>query len=138
MVFLRRTYRFCAAHRYHNPELSDEENRRVFGKCNYQHGHGHNYQLEVILGPAEPDARTGMIFDLGELDAIVADEIVEPLDHHHLNHDVPYFRSVVPTTEEIARFAFARLDARLPAELLDGVVVREDDSLAAECYRRPR
>jgi 6-pyruvoyltetrahydropterin/6-carboxytetrahydropterin synthase len=135
MIYLRRTYRFCSAHRYHNVELTDEENRRVFGKCNYEHGHGHNYELEVILGPATPDSRTGMIHDLVALDALVNEVVIEPFDHRHLNHDVPHFNRVVPTTEEIARYVFDLLDRRLPADLLHGIVLREDATLAAECYR---
>lgn len=134
-VFLRRTYRFCCSHRYHDPALSAEENLRLFGKCSYPHGHGHNYMLEVVLGPAEPDPRTGMIHDLRELDALVTRVVVEPWDHRHLNHDVPHFASVIPTTEEMARHAFAELDRALPAGLLHGVVLREDESLAVECYR---
>jgi 6-pyruvoyltetrahydropterin/6-carboxytetrahydropterin synthase len=136
-VYLRRTYRFCCSHRYHNPRLSEEENRLRFGKCNFPHGHGHNYELVVVLGPGLPDPATGMLFDLGELDRIVSEAILEPFDHRHLNLDVPHFADVIPTTEEIARYAFDVLDRALPDTLLDRVVIREDESLAAECVRPP-
>jgi 6-pyruvoyltetrahydropterin/6-carboxytetrahydropterin synthase len=136
-VSLRRTYRFCCSHRYHNPRLSAEENQRLFGKCNYAHGHGHNYELVVVLGPGVPDPATGMLFDLAELDRRVSAVILEPFDHRHLNLDIPHFADVIPTTEEIARYAFEELDRVLPARLLRGVVVREDESLAAECMRPP-
>ena len=135
MVYLRRKYRFCSAHRYHNPKFDAAENERRFGKCGYEHGHGHNYELEVVIGPAVPDHDTGMIFDLGDLDEIVRRLVIEPFDHHHLNHDVPYFADVIPTTEEICRYVFGLLDGALPAKLLHGVVLREDPDLAAECYR---
>ena len=138
MIYLRRTYRFCCSHRYHNPDFSSEENRARFGKCNYEHGHGHNYELELIVGPAMPDPATGMIIDLADLDRAVERRVLEPFDHRHLNHDVPYFASVIPTTEEICRYIFAELDAELGDDRLHGVVLREDDSLAAECFRDDR
>jgi len=135
MVYLRRTYRFCCSHRYDNPAFDEAWNAQAFGKCNYAPGHGHNYVLEVILGPGTTDPDTGMLFELAELDRRIAATVIEPLDHRHLNHDVEHFATVIPTTEEIARYLFGVIDATLPAGLLHGLVLREDESLAAECYR---
>jgi len=107
---LTRRYSFSASHRLHSPQLSDEENQRVYGKCNNPYGHGHNYVVEVTLtGPAEPS--TGMIADLGELDRFVTREVLEPFDHTYLNKDVPAFRERVPTTENLCIEIFDRLKA---------------------------
>ena len=99
-VTVVRRMRFNAAHRVHNPALSDEENRRLFGKCNNPHGHGHNYELEVfVTGGIDPV--TGYVIDLGQVKAIVTEWIVNELDHRHLNHDVPFLQGINPTTENL-------------------------------------
>jgi len=92
---------FSAAHRLAHPNLSDGENSEIYGKCARPHGHGHNYHLEVTV-KGEIDQRTGMIVDLGALQQIIDDYIVEPFDHTFLNKDIPYFAEVVPTAENIA------------------------------------
>src|SRR5208282_1721022 len=100
MVYLTRRYRFSAGHRLHNDALSAEENLRVYGKCNNPNGHGHNYLLEVtVAGAIEP--ATGMVFDLGTLDGIVAESVLDKLDHKNLNLDMENFRAQVPTTENL-------------------------------------
>ena len=111
-IYLTRRYRFAAAHRLHNERLSDEENARLYGKCNNPHGHGHNYTLEVtVAGPLDP--RTGMVMNLADLDASVEQEVLERFDHVHLNLDVESFRSRVPTTENLCREVFALLRPRI-------------------------
>ena len=98
-VYLTRRYLFAASHRLHNPALSEAANRECYGKCNHPHGHGHNYFLEVTLsGPIAPE--TGMLCDLGELDSLVASEIIERFDHQNLNL-LPDFGALVPTTENL-------------------------------------
>jgi len=100
MVHLTRRYRISAAHRLHNPALSDEENRRLYGKCNNPRGHGHDYALEVtVCGKVNP--ATGMVIDLGLLDEMVQREVLDRFDHKHLNLDVEHFRTRVPTTENL-------------------------------------
>ena len=92
---------FSAAHRLALDHLSEEENKEIYGKCARPHGHGHNYHLEVtVIG--EIDERTGMIVDLGDLQQVIDDYVVEPFDHTFLNKDIPYFAKVVPTAENIA------------------------------------
>lgn len=114
---LTRRYSFAASHRLHSAQLSDEENQRVYGKCNNPYGHGHNYVIEVTLsGPVEPS--TGMIADLGELDKFVTREVLEPFDHTYLNKDVPAFRERVPTTENLCIEIFDRLKAFPKARLV--------------------
>ena len=92
---------FSSAHRLALPELSFEENTEIYGKCARPNGHGHNYHLEVSV-TGEMDDRTGMIVDLGDLQKVVDDYVVEPFDHTFLNKDIPYFAEVVPTAENIA------------------------------------
>ena len=98
---------FSAAHRLALPELSYEKNCEIYGKCARPNGHGHNYHLEVsVTGEIEP--RTGMLVDLGALQKVIDDYVVEPFDHTFLNKDIPYFTKVVPTAENIALY-IARL-----------------------------
>ncbi len=100
-VTLRQQYEFAAAHRLHAPQLSDEENRRVFGKCNNPAGHGHNYRLEVAL--RAPIDELGTSVTVAALDAWTERHVVSRLDHKHLNHDVPEFASLNPSVENIAK-----------------------------------
>ena len=98
---LTRRYRFSASHRLHSHQLSDGENRRIYGKCNNPFGHGHDYVLEVsVRGPL--DRETGRIVDLDTLDGLIAREVVAPFEHKNLNEEVEAFRTVVPTTENLA------------------------------------
>jgi 6-pyruvoyltetrahydropterin/6-carboxytetrahydropterin synthase len=107
-IELGRRYRFAASHRLHTEKLSEEENWRVFGKCNNPYGHGHNYVLELSLS-GEIDESTGMIANLADLDAFVEREALEVLDHKSLNEDVAAFRDVVPTTENLCIEIYNRL-----------------------------
>ena len=98
MFRVTRRYEFAASHRLHSGELSDEENRRLYGKCNNPYGHGHNYVVEVsVRGPLE--GATGRAVDIAILDELVAREVVRPLDHHDLNREVAVFAGVVPGLE---------------------------------------
>ncbi|WP_337169480.1 6-carboxytetrahydropterin synthase [Gemmatimonas aurantiaca] len=100
IVTVTRRLRFNAAHRVHNPALSDAENARLFGKCNNPNWHGHNYTLDVsVRGPV--DERTGYVIDLGVLRGIVEREVLDHTDHRNFNLDVPYMRDINPTTENI-------------------------------------
>jgi 6-pyruvoyltetrahydropterin/6-carboxytetrahydropterin synthase len=117
---LTRRVRFSAAHRYHRPEWSEARNREVFGPCANPHGHGHDYALEVTVR-GEVDAVTGFSVDLGVLDALLREAVVEPFDHQHLNHAVPEFApgGMIPTCENILLVVWARLEGRLePARLV--------------------
>ncbi|HMB69260.1 MAG TPA: 6-carboxytetrahydropterin synthase [bacterium] len=116
-----RIYEFSASHRLHSPHLADEENERLFGKCNNPAGHGHNYVLEVTVR-GEPGA-DGEVLPAAALDRIVADRVVDRWDHRNLNVDVPEFRDVNPTAEEIARTAWNRLRADVES-VRDGVRLR--------------
>jgi 6-pyruvoyltetrahydropterin/6-carboxytetrahydropterin synthase len=112
MVYFTRRYRFSAAHRLHAPGLSDEENARLYGKCNNPLGHGHNYALEVTVG-GRVDPATGMVCDLGFLDALVQREVLERFDEVHLNLDTDNFRERVPTSENICQEIYRLLASQL-------------------------
>ncbi|MEM7579383.1 MAG: 6-carboxytetrahydropterin synthase [Cyanobacteria bacterium P01_A01_bin.80] len=94
---------FSAAHRLASPKLSKEENFEIYGKCARPHGHGHNYHLEITV-KGEIAERTGMLVDLGALNKVIDDYVVEPFDHTFLNKDISYFAEVVPTAENIALY----------------------------------
>ena len=122
-IELGRRYRFSASHRLHSSKLSEEENRRVYGKCNNPHGHGHNYVVEVrVSGTVDP--ATGMIANLAELDGFVEREVIEPFDHKSLNEDVAVFREVVPTTENLCVEIYKRLK-KFPGARLKSVRIQE-------------
>lgn len=114
MVYLTRSVEFAAAHRLHSEALSPDENRRVYGKCNNPNGHGHNYVAEITV-KGDPDARTGVVVDLGKLDELLKHEIDERFDHKHLNLDTPYFKDRVPTAENIARAIWELIEKKVPA-----------------------
>src|SRR5262249_15630817 len=127
---LGRRYRFSASHRLHNPQMSDEENGRVYGKCNNPFGHGHNYTVEIrVSGKIDP--ATGMISNLTDLDAFVNERIIEPFDQHSLNEDVPAFKNSVPTTEVLCIEIFNRLKT-FPHAKLEAVRVMETSNNSFE------
>ncbi|HKM65963.1 MAG TPA: 6-carboxytetrahydropterin synthase [Candidatus Acidoferrum sp.] len=122
-VELGRRYRFSASHRLHSEKLSAEENRRVYGKCNNPHGHGHDYVVEVaVSGTVDP--ATGMIANLADLDGFVEGEVLEAFDHKLLNEDVAVFRDSVPTTENVCKEIYQRLK-HFPKAKLERVRVEE-------------
>ncbi|MDQ2777685.1 MAG: 6-carboxytetrahydropterin synthase, partial [Acidobacteriota bacterium] len=91
------------------PGLSDDENRQLFGEGANPNGHGHNYVIEVTV-EGEPDPVTGMVVDLKDLKEIIEREIIEPMDHRFLNYEVTPFDKIVPTTENVAREIWRRLE----------------------------
>lgn len=100
MTTLTRLYRFSASHRLHSPELSDDDNAQLYGKCNNPFGHGHDYVLEVsVVGTVDP--RTGFVVSRDKLDRLVEEQVLRLFASRNLNLDVPQFASLVPTTENI-------------------------------------
>lgn len=131
-ISLTRRYRFAASHRLYSPKLSEAENRRVYGKCSNPHGHGHNYVVEVTLtGPVDP--ATGMVANLGELDPFVEREVIDVFDHKNLNEEVADFEACVPTTENLVRAIYGRLE-KFPTARLDRVRVEETSNNSFECF----
>ena len=129
-AYLGRRYRLSAAHRLFFESLSEEQNRRVYGKCANPHGHGHNYTVEVLVG-GEMDGVTGMVTDLVELDACVGCEVLEPFDRQNLN-TLDVFVDRVPTTENLCIEIERRLRRALPERLSLAVRVEETSNNSFE------
>ncbi len=133
MIYLTRKCEFSASHFYHNPDFTAEQNRRVFGKCANLNGHGHNYTLEVTV-KGEVDPATGFVVDLKQLKDILNDEVVDAMDHRHLNKEVPEFATRIPTTENLAIAIWDRLAAKLKVARLHRVRVYEMPDLFVDYY----
>jgi 6-pyruvoyltetrahydropterin/6-carboxytetrahydropterin synthase len=123
IVRLTRSVEFCCSLRYWNADLSEAENRRIFGRK--ADPHGHNYELEVTLR-GEPDPLTGMVVNLSELKGLLDREIVARFDHRDLNRDTPYFEKEPPTPENFVRVIHRILLGAVPQDMLDGIRLRED------------
>ena len=133
MVYLTRKCEFSASHVYHNPDFTAEQNRSVFGKCNNPNGHGHNYTLEVtVKGDVADDS--GFVMDLKELKDILNREVMDALDHRHLNKEVAEFATQIPTTENIAIWIWRRLEGQLRAARLHRVRLFEQQDLFVDYY----
>ena len=115
MILLSRTIHFNAAHRLYRRDRSDEWNRATYGAASNAAGYGHNYALEVAVA-GEPDPGTGMVINLIDLDRVLKEEVDRPLDHRNLNEEIPEFRDVVPTAENLAAWIWRRVDARIRRE----------------------
>ena len=133
MIYLTRKIEFSASHYYHNPAFTPEENRRVFGKCNNPHGHGHNYVLEVTIA-GTPDETTGMVLDLKELKEILQREVMDRMDHRSLNHEVPELAGKIPTSENIAVTIWWLLQPKITRGHLHRVRLYETPDLFVDCY----
>jgi 6-pyruvoyltetrahydropterin/6-carboxytetrahydropterin synthase len=131
-AYFGRRYLLSASHRLHSNELSAEENRATYGKCNNPRGHGHNYILEVLAG-GQVDSENGMLINMTELDAVVQRTVIERFDHANLNLD-PLFQNRVPTTENLCRAVFGLLKDALPALKLEHVRVEETENNFFQCF----
>ncbi len=115
-VKVSRKAHFNAAHRLYRPDWDDETNARVFGKCNNPLFHGHNYELIVsVTGPVDP--QTGFVMDMKDLKDLIRSEVEEAFDHKNLNEQVPEFRNLNPTAENIAVVIWDKLRPHLREEL---------------------
>jgi 6-pyruvoyltetrahydropterin/6-carboxytetrahydropterin synthase len=132
IVSVSRRETFNAAHQLCNPDLSPEENARLFGKC--ANLHGHNYTLEVVVtGTVDP--RSGYVQDLKTLSDLMKREIIQDVDHRNLNTDVAWLSGQIPTAEVLALAFWERLDRHLPGGALQTVRLWETDKNWAECRR---
>ena len=114
MIFLTRRATFSASHYYWNEDCPAEQNEQVFGRCPNRNGHGHNYTLEVTVA-GDPDPVTGFVVDLKWLKEVIERDVLSAWDHRHLNLEAPEFARTVPTTENIAIAAWARLEPSVAA-----------------------
>ena len=132
-AYLTRKVHFAAAHRYRRPEWSDEQNEKTFGLCARESFHGHSYVCEVTVA-GQIDPLTGFVMDLGLLDSILGDEVRNRFDHRNINVDVPEFADgkLIPSGENLARFIYDRVGARLPDNVtIESVNIAEDRTLSA-------
>jgi 6-pyruvoyltetrahydropterin/6-carboxytetrahydropterin synthase len=123
-VVVGRRESFNAAHQLWDPNLSDDENRRLFGKCT--NVHGHNYVVEVAVA-GEIDPSSGYVVDLKLLSDIMSSRVIRDVDHRNLNTDVPWLTGVIPTAENVALAFWERLRTELPDEMLRSVRVWETE-----------
>ena len=115
VTVIRREH-FNAAHRLHNPDLDDATNKKIFGKCNNQYFHGHNYDLDVMVS-GEIDHKTGYLIDMKLLSGFIKSEVLDYMDHKNLNIEVEEFKDLNPTAENIAFVIHNRISLKLPNNL---------------------
>lgn len=132
-AYFGRRYLLSASHRLHTDELTAEQNRAAYGKCNNPYGHGHNYLVEVLVG-GEVSEQTGMVMNLVDVDRTVQQVVLDRFDHANLNLDSA-FAGQVPTTEVFSKVIFHLLDAVLPQGSLDQVRVEETENNFFEMRR---
>lgn len=130
-MLLTRKAEFSASHYYYVDAWTPEENLRVFGKCSNRNGHGHNYTLEVTV-EGEIDRVSGFVVDLKALKETMEREVVSVYDHRHLNLEVPEFRTLMPTTENLAIAIWNRLEKKIKGARLHRVRVYEMADLFAD------
>ena len=123
-VLVSRRETFNAAHQLRNPRLSDDENKRIFGKC--VNLHGHNYAVDVVVS-GKIDGTSGYVLDLKQLSDVINQQIIQHVDHRNLNTDVPWLEGLIPTAENLAVTFWERLQSELPAGSLRSVRVSETD-----------
>ena len=123
-ITVSRKAHFNAAHRLHNPELSLQENQEIFGKCNNEYYHGHNYDL-IVHVTGEVDAKSGYLIDMKVLRDHIKNEVEDYLDHKNLNLDIPHFKDVIPTTENLAIFIWNKLKSAIKIDCKLSIVLYE-------------
>ncbi|OQW47531.1 MAG: hypothetical protein A4S09_15100 [Proteobacteria bacterium SG_bin7] len=121
-VTIARKIYFSSGHRYYNPRFSEEENKKLFGKAYSVNGYGHNFILEVYLnGPVNADS--GIVINLIEIDNLLK-KVTDPFDHHFINTDVPFFKDVIPTTENMAVYFYNKIRENLPSKNIKLLKIR--------------
>jgi 6-pyruvoyltetrahydropterin/6-carboxytetrahydropterin synthase len=127
MLYVTRRETFSAAHRLYLPELNDEENYKIFGKCSNPNWHGHNYTLEVVVS-GEPDPKTGFVIDINNLKKIIKENVISMVDHKNLNVDTDFMKGIMPTGENIARAVWFQLADKISTGKLYSVKIYETEN----------
>ncbi len=126
-VAVYRKEHFNAAHRLYRPDWSDEDNDRVFGKCNNPNYHGHNYEIIVkLIGEIDPE--TGYVYDLKILSDLITEKITKRFDHKNLNLDIAEFKNLNPTAENIVVVIYNILRAEIPEDIELKITLNETDN----------
>ncbi len=136
MLYVTKRMSFSACHRLCNPEFNDDANENVFDKCNNYYGHGHNYDLEVTVA-GEPDPNTGYVIDLKKLKRIMKKEIVDKVDHKHLNFDVDFLKGIITTVENLAVVFWRILNEAIPSGKLHKIKSNETPDSYVEYFGDP-
>jgi 6-pyruvoyltetrahydropterin/6-carboxytetrahydropterin synthase len=132
-MYITRREVFSASHRLWNPDLTEEQNVKLFDECANANGHGHNYVLEVtVLGSVKNE--TGYAIDFKKLKQIICSEVIKKVDHKHLNFDVDFLKDVIPTAENIVRVFWNVLESRIGEAKLYSIRLRETENNVVE-YR---
>ncbi|MGA8265327.1 MAG: 6-carboxytetrahydropterin synthase [Ignavibacteriaceae bacterium] len=127
MIYVTRRATFNAAHRVFNPNLSDEENSKIFGKCSNPNWHGHNYILEVVVA-GEINPETGYLIDLKDLKEIINEYVIEKVDHKNLNLEVDFMKGIQPSAENITIQIWKQLEKKIPSGKLYSVKLYETEN----------
>jgi 6-pyruvoyltetrahydropterin/6-carboxytetrahydropterin synthase len=131
MVYATRRETFSASHRLYNPAFSDKKNIEVFDKCANPNGHGHNYVLEVTVC-GEPNDESGYVIDLKKLKDVIRKEVIDKVDHKHLNVDVDFLSGVIPTAENIVKAFWKILSPKIKEGKLYSLRLRETENNSVE------
>jgi 6-pyruvoyltetrahydropterin/6-carboxytetrahydropterin synthase len=127
MVYITRRERFSAAHRVFNPELSDEDNFRIFGQCSNPNWHGHNYVLEVVVA-GNVDPATGYLLDLKELKGIIRKYVIDKIDHKNINIETDFMKGIIPSAENITIAIWNQLYDKIPKGRLYSIKLYETEN----------
>lgn len=127
MLYVTRREVFSASHRLHNDALSKDENTELYGKCNNLYGHGHNYVLEVVVA-GEIDPETGYVIDIKCLKDLIRENVVNKVDHRHLNYEVDFMKGIIPTTENFAVAVWKQLCSKIPSGRLYSIKLYETEN----------
>jgi 6-pyruvoyltetrahydropterin/6-carboxytetrahydropterin synthase len=126
-VYITRRETFAAAHRLFKPELSDEDNFKMFGKCSNPNWHGHNYTLEVtVKGEVNPE--TGFVIDIKKLKEVMHENVISKVDHKNLNIDTEFMNGIIPTSENITIAIWNQLADKIPGGKLYAVKLYETEN----------
>ncbi len=127
MMLVTRRETFSAAHRLFKPELSDDENYSIFGKCSNPNWHGHNYTLEVVVS-GEINKDTGFVIDLTKLKEIIRKNVISKVDHKNLNTETDFMKGIIPTSENIVMRIWKVLSGKIPSGKLYSVKLYETEN----------
>jgi len=133
MLYVTKKIEFSASHRLFNPTFTDTMNDEIFDKCNNFFGHGHNYVLEVTVAGL-PDPQTGYVIDLKKLKRIIKNDIIDKVDHKHLNYDVVCLKGIIPTAENLAVTFWRILEDKITNGKLYKIRLFESDSSYVEYF----
>jgi 6-pyruvoyltetrahydropterin/6-carboxytetrahydropterin synthase len=133
MLYVTKKIEFSAAHRLFNPMFTDTMNDEIFDKCNNFFGHGHNYILEVTVAGL-PDPQTGYVIDLKILKKILKNEVIDKVDHKHLNFDVEFLKGIIPTAENLAIKFWQILDDKINPGKLYKIRLYESEASYVEYF----